>query len=63
VVFGEDQSRVRVAHAAENLALIRRLTLTLLKNERTAKTGIATRRLRAGWNDDYLFTILTTCTR
>jgi hypothetical protein len=34
------------------------MALNLLKNEKTAKGGIRAKRLQAGWNNDYLLTIL-----
>jgi predicted transposase YbfD/YdcC len=58
LAFREDESRVRSDHAAENLAVLRHMALNLLKNERTAKGGIRAKRLQAGWNTDYLLTIL-----
>jgi predicted transposase YbfD/YdcC len=58
VCFGEDQSRVRIGNAAENLSRLRRLALTLLKQERTAKVGIKAKRLMAGWNENYLLKVL-----
>jgi len=39
VVFREDDSRVRTGHAVKNLALIRRLALNLLAQEKTPKRG------------------------
>jgi predicted transposase YbfD/YdcC len=58
VVFREDDARVRVGHAAENLALVRRLALQLLKQERSAKVGVKAKRLKAGWDEDYLLSVL-----
>ena len=58
VCFGEDQSRVRIGNAAENLSRLRRLALTLLKQETTAKVGIKAKRLMAGWNENYLLKVL-----
>src|SRR5262249_30459585 len=59
VVFGEDLSRVRVGNAAENLAVLRRLALNLLKTEKTAKVGVRAKRLKAAWDNNYLLKILS----
>jgi predicted transposase YbfD/YdcC len=58
IAFREDDSRVRKDHGPENLAVLRHLALNLLKNEKSAKGGIHAKRLQAGWNNDYLLTIL-----
>ena len=58
LAFREDESRVRQGHAAENLAIIRRLALTLLRADTTTKTGIKARRLKAGWDARYLLHVL-----
>jgi predicted transposase YbfD/YdcC len=58
VAFSEDDSRVRVGFAAENFALLRRIALNLLQQEQTLKRGIKTKRLKAGWDEDYLLKIL-----
>lgn len=58
VSFREDLSRVRIGHAAENLSVIRRIALNLLKQEKTSKVGIAARRKRAGWDNQYLLKVL-----
>ena len=47
-------------HAAENLAVLRHVALSLLRNERTAKGGIRAKRLQARLNNDYLLAILKT---
>ena len=56
--FGEDQSRTRKDHAAANLAVLRRMSLSLLKNETSEKVGIKNKRLVAAWNTDYLYKML-----
>lgn len=58
VTFRDDRSRVRIGHAAENLALLRRLALTLITREKTLKASIRTRRNRAGWDNRYLEKVL-----
>lgn len=45
------------SEAARNFAILRRITQYLLKSEKTTKLGIAAKRLKAGWNKDYLATV------
>jgi predicted transposase YbfD/YdcC len=58
VSFNEDQCRVRIENAAENLARIRRISLLLLKNDKTCKLGIKSKRAKAGYDRKYLLTLL-----
>lgn len=58
VAFNEDHSRKRAGNAAQNFSLINRITLNLLKNEMSAKVGVKGKRLKAGWDNDYLLKIL-----
>ena len=60
VAFGEDDSRVRTGHAAENFSVLRRMALNMLKSETTSQGGVAARRKRAGWDEDYLLKVLNT---
>ena len=59
VAFREDESRVRKGSAEENLATLRRMALNLIKHETTSKGGVAARRKRAGWDEDYLLKVLS----
>lgn len=59
VGFEEDSVRTCLGHSAENLAVIRQMGLNLLSQDRATKVGMKTKRLKAGWNDDYLKQILT----
>jgi predicted transposase YbfD/YdcC len=54
MAFDEDHSRIRRGHAAENFAILRHIALNLLKNPRTGKKGIKTKRKRCGWDHEYL---------
>lgn len=58
VVFGEDQSRARTGHAAENLAATRRLAVSLLRRDQTCRRSIKGKLLRAAIDPDYLKLIL-----
>jgi predicted transposase YbfD/YdcC len=58
VSFDEDRNRTRKDHAAANLAVLRRIALSLLKNETSSKVGVKNRRLTAAWNTDYLHKVL-----
>jgi predicted transposase YbfD/YdcC len=59
VSFREDDCRVRKDNAPTNLATLRHLALNLLRNERTAKVGVAIKRHKTGWDNDYLLKVLT----
>ena len=58
VGFREDDCRIRKDNAPQNFAMIRHISLNLLNQEKTSKTGAKNKRLRAGWDDDYLTKIL-----
>ena len=57
VTFKEDLSRLRTGHGANNMALVRRFAFNLLRLGR-GQTSIKTARKRAGWNPDFLRTLL-----
>lgn len=58
VAMAEDDSRIRKDHAAENMSLLRRMALNLLKQEKTLKRGIQGKRLKAALSPDYLLKVL-----
>ena len=57
--FREDESRVRKGNSAENLPILRRLAMNLLKQDKSVKAGIEAKRKRAGWDEKYLLKILS----
>lgn len=59
VTMGEDDSRIRKDYAPENMALLRRIALNLLRQEKTLKRGVKGKRLKAAMNPDYLFKVLS----
>jgi predicted transposase YbfD/YdcC len=60
VSFREDLCRIRDLRAAENVAMVRRMALQLLKRQPGETVGLPIRRLRAGWDNDYLVQVLST---
>ena len=58
IAFREDESRVRKDHGPENLAVLRHMALNLLKQEKTARVGMHAKRLKAGWDEQYLLKVL-----
>jgi predicted transposase YbfD/YdcC len=58
VTYREDLSRVRKGNGAENLSVVRRSTLNLLKEDKVAKVGMKNRRLKAGWDREYLLSLI-----
>lgn len=58
VTYREDESRIRDTNARENLAWLRRFTLSLLK-QHPAKDSIAMKRRSCGWDDEFLIEVIT----
>lgn len=58
IAFREDESRIRKDHAPQNMATLRHMALNLLKQETSAKVGIAARRKMAGWDNAYLLKVV-----
>lgn len=63
IAFREDESRVRAGNSAENLNILRQMTLNMLKQENTCKRGIAGKRKNCGWDNNYLLKVLNTLNR
>jgi predicted transposase YbfD/YdcC len=58
VTFGEDLSRIRVGESAENMALLRTISLNLLKQD-ASKSSLRQKRFRAAMDNDFLFHLIT----
>ena len=57
VTFGDDLSRLRTGHGAKNMAVVRHFAINLVRTAKD-KRSIKLRRKRAGWDPQYLATIL-----
>lgn len=58
VSFADDLNRTRTGYAQENLSIIKRIALNLLKKEKSANCGITAKRKKAGWDNKYLRAII-----
>lgn len=58
VTFGEDVRRQQDRHGAANLAAVRRMALSLLRQEKTNKRGVKNKRLACALDPDYLVQVL-----
>ena len=63
VIFAEDKSRVRKDHSPANLGMLRRLVLSLLRQDTSLKDSLRGKRLRAGWDEGILLNILASFSR
>ena len=58
VAFNEDRMRQRDRNGIENLALLNRLAVSVLRQDKTIKAGVKCKRKAAGWDDNYLLHLL-----
>ena len=59
VAFDQDHNRVHKDHAPQNLAVLQHIALILVKQENSTRASVKTKRLRAGWDNSYLWKILS----
>lgn len=57
VIFREDSSRIRQGHSARNMSLLRRLTLNILRQDKS-KGSLTMKRYKAGLNNNFLVSVL-----
>jgi len=58
VGFSDDACRVLALRAAENLSHVRAAALAMVRAAPGRKVGAETRRMIAGWSDEFLMTVL-----
>ena len=58
VGFLEDKLKAKSGHIAENLAVMRHISLNLLKHEKETKLSIAKKRFKAALSDNYLIKLM-----
>jgi len=58
VAFQEDKLKARGGHISENLSLIRKMALGMLKKDKKTKGGIELKRKKAGWDPSYLLELI-----
>ena len=58
IAFNEDRLRTKHRNAIDNMALLNRLAVSVLRQDKTVKVGVKCKRKKAGWDDDYLLHLL-----
>ena len=58
VIYREDECRTRKDHGPENLSLLRRICVNAFRAD-SKKDTMRGKMMRAGWNDSYLFDLMT----
>ena len=58
VTWNEDASRIRRGHGAENMALLRRLAISVLNQETSKQRSLKQKAKRAAMSPDYMLTVL-----
>lgn len=58
ITFREDECRIRKGNSPENFSMLRRLVLSLLKQETSLKASLKKKQFKALMNNDYLMKVL-----
>ena len=58
VTWGEDKSRIRRGHGGENMALLRRLAISVLNQETSKRRSLKQKAKGASMSPDYMLTVL-----
>ena len=59
VAFDQDHNRVHKDHAPHHLAVLQHIALNLVTQEKSTRSSVKTKRLRAGWDNAYLWKVLS----
>lgn len=59
MAFREDEARHRARNTAQNMTILRHFALNIIKQDPLRKLGVANSRKRAGWDRNYLISLLT----
>ena len=59
VTFREDECRIRDDHGGENVSWLRRIATTILKNDTTRKDSVRAKRVRAGYDVNFLQDVIS----
>ena len=58
MTFNEDRQRKRNKMAAQNFSLVNKIALNILKKDKS-KGSIKSKRLKAGWDNNFLLKLIT----
>jgi predicted transposase YbfD/YdcC len=58
VTWGEDSSRIRRGHGGENIALLRRMAISMLNRETSKKRSLKQKAKQASMSPNYMLTVL-----
>ena len=58
VTFNEDDRRIRRGDGVQDFAMLRRITLNLIKHEKSDKVSVCLKRLKTEWSINYLQELL-----
>lgn len=58
VTFREDDSRIRDPTAVRNFALLRKIAINVVGQDRSTKASLRGKRKKAAWDNDYMFQLL-----
>jgi hypothetical protein len=59
VAFREDHSLIHEGNAPQNISLLRKIALALLKMDSSRKACVARKRKMAGWDNEYALSIIS----